>query len=82
MTVGEMLSRMSSKELTEWMAFASIEPIGESRQDLRIAMLCTLVYNAIKGKGKAAKIDDFVLKFDPPKKQSMEEMQAILKGMM
>lgn len=28
MTVGELLNQMSSRELTEWMAFYSLEPFG------------------------------------------------------
>lgn len=41
MTVSELRSRMSSKELSEWMAFDTIEPIASDwRADARHAFLC------------------------------------------
>ena len=82
MTVREMLARIDSLELSEWMAYASIEPIGEKRQDLRFAMLACTIANLIKGavggKGKPSKMDDFMLKFDPPKQQSDQNMKIML----
>lgn len=36
---------MSSSELTEWMAFDSIDPFGEQRADLRSGILCATVAN-------------------------------------
>ena len=85
MTVREMLSRLDSRELSEWMAYSSIEPIGEYRNDLRFAMLTCTVTNLFKGavghKGKASKLDDFLLKFDPPKQQAANDMKAILRGL-
>lgn len=44
MTVEEMLSRISSLELAEWMAYDRIEPIDKG--DLHTAMLLTLTANA------------------------------------
>jgi len=83
MTVREMLARVDSRELSEWMAYSSIEPIGEYRMDLRFAMLACTIVNIIKGatgaKGKPSKIEDFMLKFDPPKQQSMDNMKTRLK---
>ena len=46
MPVAEMLARMSAHELTEWMIFDSIEPIGEPRADLRAGIIASLVWNA------------------------------------
>lgn len=46
MPVGVLLSQVSSREITEWEAFARIEPIGDSRGDLRMAILDSLVANA------------------------------------
>ena len=85
MTVEEMLGRVHSPELSEWMAYASIEPIGEKRMDMRFAMLACTIANLFKGavgsKGKPSKAEDFMFKFDPPKQQSDDHMKAILKGL-
>lgn len=51
MTVGELLHRTTSRELSEWMAYASVEPFGERRADYRVAILSSLTYNANRAKG-------------------------------
>jgi hypothetical protein len=45
MTVEEMLLRISSHELSEWKVFASKEPIGQDREDLRMATLASVIAN-------------------------------------
>lgn len=45
-----MLSRMSSVELAEWMAFDTLEPIGELRGDVRTGIVASLIYNVNRGK--------------------------------
>lgn len=44
-TVAELQARMSSREFSEWQAYAQVEPIGALRADLRNAMLMTLIAN-------------------------------------
>jgi len=74
---------MPATELSEWIAFASIEPFGEAREDLRAALICCTIANYIKAangsKSKPCKIEDFMLKFDPPEQQSTENMKTMLK---
>jgi hypothetical protein len=41
-TVGQLLSEITSRELTEWMAYATLEPFGEQRADLRTGLLATV----------------------------------------
>lgn len=48
MPVGELLRRISSRELTEWNAFANVEPIGDERQDIRFAVLASVIANAYR----------------------------------
>lgn len=55
MTVGELGARMSSRELSEWMAYDRIEPFGEQRADLRQAMTTAAVYNSIEAQRKHPK---------------------------
>jgi len=45
MTVSELLARISSAELTEWMAFDAIDPFGEQRADLRTGILAAVTAN-------------------------------------
>jgi hypothetical protein len=45
MTVAELLARISSAELTEWMAFDAIEPFGEARADLRAGIVAAVTAN-------------------------------------
>ncbi len=78
----EMLTQMPAPELLEWMAYASIEPIGETRMDMRFAVLACTIANLIKSaagdKGKPSKPEDFMFTFDPPKQQSPQDMKAML----
>ncbi len=80
-----MLHQMPSTELSEWIAFASIEPIGEARADMRMAMMCCTFANYFKAsqgsKTPPLKLEDFLFKFDPPKQQSDDHMKMILRGL-
>ncbi len=77
----ELLSRLSSKEVTDWQAFSAIEPFGEEREDIRAAMVACTVANALRSsKSPPCKIKDFMLNFEPPKQQSKQDMKAILMG--
>lgn len=62
MPVGELLTRISAAELTEWVAFERIEgPIGSRRGDLQAAIVAATVANANRGKGsKPASPSDFM----------------------
>ena len=48
MTVRELLARVSSRELSEWMAYAKIEPFGEMRADLRAGIIASTVANTAR----------------------------------
>lgn len=55
------------------MAYYSIDPFGEKRQDIRFAMLSCLVANMVRGKDQSAyKMQDFLLDFEPKEKESDE----------
>lgn len=77
MPVGELLARTTSAELTEWMAYEQATgPLGPERADQLVAMLCAVVANANRGKGRKAKPKDFVPKWDQREEQSLEEQLA------
>jgi hypothetical protein len=81
MTVGELLARISSAELTEWMAFDAIDPFGEERADLRAGIIASVTANhSFAPPSKPRQPSDYMLfhvkqepapLFDPdPEKQS------------
>ena len=51
-TRSELLREMSSAELSEWMAYYSIDPFGDERADLRQAFTSAAVCNAFRGKNQ------------------------------
>ncbi len=75
MTVAELLSRISSKELSEWMAFAQHEPFGGDTIYIGNAIVAATVANVHRGKNqKAYDIQDFMPEFGEKKPQTVEEM--------
>lgn len=81
------MSVLSSRQLSEWMAYDRLEPFGEERADLRAGVVASVIANVNRGKkGKAYSPQDFTLKFgeqeaEEPYKQSTEEMKKIMMGM-
>ena len=79
MTVGELLRRIDSRELAEWMAYYAIEPFGEERDDLRTGIIASTMANSWRGKGqKSMQPADFMPRFDgkKPKGQSLKDAKA------
>ena len=73
MTVRELENRISSRELAEWMAYYSIEPFGEQREDYRAGLVAATVANCAGAgkKNKALQPADFIPIYTQPKKMSM-----------
>lgn len=61
MTVRQLLNSMSSAELTEWMAYAMVEPIGDARGDVQAAIIATTFGNAFSKSQLSP--DDFIIDF-------------------
>jgi hypothetical protein len=76
-----MLKEMSSPELTDWMAFDRISPIGDERMDLRFAVLNAQIAGMFHDpkNGPSPKPADFML-FKPP--MSAEQKAAIVQNNM
>ena len=69
-TVSE-ISNMSSLELSEWIAYDRISPLGrESRADLRSAITSMVVANANTSGSKRFEISDFMPYEKKPVKKS------------
>lgn len=49
-TVSELLETVSSEEITEWMAFDTLEPIGDWRSDLAAGVVASTFANAHRKK--------------------------------
>jgi hypothetical protein len=82
----EGLANISSRELSEWMAFDAVEPIGDSRLDLLFAYLMAVTVNLHKSKDdQAAKVEDFLLDFwageEGEASQSLDEQRRIIEAM-
>lgn len=75
MTVAELLARVSSRELSEWMAYAQIEPFGEERADLRAGVVAATVANTArdpKKRPRPFRADEFMPQFRR-KRQPIED---------
>lgn len=66
MTVGELLARISSRELTEWRAYETITgPLGPPRADLHAGIIAATIANIHRGKGsRALAPGDFIPRWD------------------
>ena len=74
MTVAQLLSQISSRELTEWVAFYGLEPFGTDAGFLGHAITAATVANVQRGKGKKAqKVEEFMPKFGGNKEQTADE---------
>ncbi len=82
MTVAELLGRISSKELTEWIAFSVLEPFGSETNFLGHAITSSTIANTSRGKNrKAFEVEDFMPKFGKATEQTVDEMLQIAQMM-
>ena len=73
-TVSELLTRVSSHELTEWMAFSTLEPFGVDAENLGHAITASTIANVNRGKNQQPyKVTDFMPKFEK-QEQSTDQM--------
>ena len=78
MTVRELLARIDSKELSEWMAYYELNPFGTVRDDLQAGIIASTIANVNRGKNdKSFTPSDFMPYMDKPE-QSEGDMQAVL----
>ena len=64
--MAEWQEAMSAREFAEWVAYAGMEPFGETRADIRIATLAALLAEANrdrKRRRKAFSVGEFVTLF-------------------
>lgn len=73
MPVGVMLDSMDAVEWQRWLEFNEVNPIGDERDDLRAAMVCSTVAQV---HGARTKPSDFIPEFGPrPQREPMTDDQ-------
>ena len=82
MTVADLENRLSSSELTEWMAYEKMTgPLGRKRADIQAATVASAIANANRGKGgRKFTIEDFIPQYDGGHK-TPQQMLAIVRGL-
>lgn len=83
MTVSELLSRISSSELSEWLAYYSVEPFGSTNDEYLAALISSTVANTVrdeKRKSDPFSPTDFMRK-EESQPDLMEKAIAIFKGL-
>lgn len=69
-----MLGEISSRQFSEWMAYARLEPFGEERADLRAGIVASVIANVNRGKKqKPYTPQHFMPDFEP---ESEEQVAA------
>jgi hypothetical protein len=85
--VDAMLASLPGMLFVEWMAYAEIEPFGEERADLRMAIgtaaIANIIYQLWTGKRDAPfKVEDFVPRFEKREPISKEDAIAAIDAAM
>lgn len=61
-------------QFAEWMAFSTLEPWGQDRDDLRMGIVASTIANANRGKNtKAYSPRDFIPSFEPETEEQAAE---------
>jgi hypothetical protein len=74
---------MDADEVTEWAAYAQLDPFGGVRADYHAALISTMVINSQAGK-EVVKVKDLIPTFGPPRltpRMSGREIRARLETM-
>ena len=74
------MQQLNARQLAEWEAYNTMEPIGEERSDFRISFLSSLITNLViralgKKGAKLTNVKDFVFKWDS-KEEAKPQMKV------
>ena len=72
-----LLDQLTSSQLSEWMVYDTIDPIGKWRDDMRASFISSVVTNAVReaihgSKAKLTDITDFWIEWDEEKRKQLE----------
>lgn len=78
--MGELLSRVTSTELTEWIAYEQVAgQLGPARADIQAAIVAATVANSSRGKkGRRFAPRDFIPRWDRKARQSWQDQLSIV----
>jgi len=76
-----LIEQLSSRQISEWIAFARIQPLGESRSDWRMGRLAALIANIHRAKDAPEyRPEDFYEPYEPPSQDDLSaRLQAFFK---
>lgn len=60
-TVRELRERMDAREFSEWAAYYRLEPFGDDRRDMQLAVLAAVTANVHARRGKQHSPEDFLV---------------------
>ena len=81
MTVRELLARIDSHELSEWIEYYKIDPFGNARSDLQSGIVAATIANANRAKNtQSYQPMDFMPLQEKPK-QEESDMQEVMNKM-
>lgn len=75
-----LLNEMDSAEITEWMLFDQLEPIGAKRDDFNAASIIANVLRMMGGDTGVVMVSDYMYFNGPSEPQTQEQMMAQLRG--
>lgn len=80
MSVAEAQSKISAREFSEWIAYGNIEPWGQERIELSIALAAA---NVCWAWGSSVKVEDIMPKYEAEEKGPMtgDEVAALFDAM-
>ena len=78
-TVAELTERLTAAEEAHWIALYKQEPWGDQRADVRAAQIAQILYNTNAPRGKARKLNDFML-FSKKEEQKGDSAATIRKN--
>lgn len=77
MSIDQMLDSMDLEEYLSWQTFERIEPWGEKRADLRVALGFAALWNQQRGRNQAAiKPADLMPDFEPKQETEQVDWEA------
>lgn len=83
MTVQDLLRNISSKELTEWMAYSSIEPFGYESDYRMHALIASVIAEVNRDRSKKKSpytINDFMPKKEEEKQSVFQKLKSYFKN--
>lgn len=77
-----MEGRLTSHELSEWIAYARVEPFGQTRDNWHMATLASLIYAVNRGEdSKELGPQDFMWQVEPTEAEQRRQERIKARGL-